>query len=243
MKKAGAGTQKNRWKKRYLVLLFLLAVMLSALYYFVVRTAGGCIVYPETEIPLPENTVFFFQKDAEWGNDHLGTAKDTMASSGCLVSALAAGLDMQAARQGIPFSMTAGELNHVFSEKNVYTEHGAVIWGQVGQAVSGAECQVPDEVSSGLLDQWLKMGYFPVAKVRVKGTGAYHWVLIIGAEGGRYVCMDPLKERETPVSLDEFKNRIYAIRAVHFREYPGNFEGGNENYDKKGSASRCHDGI
>ena len=216
MQKANTGIKRNEWKKGYFLPLFLLAVILSVLSYFVVRTMGGCTVYPETEIPLPESTVFFFQKDAEWGNDHLGTSKDTMASSGCLVSALAAGLDMQAARLGTPFSMTAGELNHVFSEKNVYTEHGAVIWGQVEQAVSGAKCQVADEVSSSLLDQWLKKGYFPVAKVRVKGTGAYHWVLFIGTEGGQFVCMDPLREEKTPVSLAEFKNRVYAMRAVYF---------------------------
>ncbi len=216
MQRANARAEKNGVGKRYLVPLFFLAVLLTILIYFVVRTAGGCIVYPETEILLPESTVFFFQKDAAWGNDPLGTADDTMASSGCLVSAMAAGLDMQAACQGDSFFMTAGELNHVFSEKNVYTEHGAVIWGQVGQAVSGVTCQVPEKVSSGLLDQWLKMGYFPVAKVRVKGTGAYHWVLIIGAEGGRYLCMDPLREEKTPVSLDEFKNRIYAMRVAYF---------------------------
>lgn len=216
MQKVNAGAKKNGWRKRCLTPLFLLAVLLIVLYFFVLRTAGGCTVYPETEILLPQNPVFFFQKDAEWGNDHLGTAEDTMASSGCLVSAIAAGLDMQAACQGDSFFMTAGELNHVFSEKNVYTEHGAVIWGQVGQAVSGVTCQVPEEVSSGLLDQWLKTGYFPVAKVRVKGTGAYHWVLIIGAEGGRYLCMDPLREEKTPVPLSEFKNRIYAMRVAYF---------------------------
>ena len=78
------------------------------------RGGDGVLLVPR-QIREPEHVVYFCQQDPAWADDHLGEARDTMASSGCLVCALASGLAMQAAGQGLSFELTAGELNEAFS--------------------------------------------------------------------------------------------------------------------------------
>lgn len=179
------------------------------------RMQKGVPLYPLRETEAGE-TVYFRQQDDRWAQDRLGTARDTMASSGCLVCALAAGLDMQAARLGLDFYMTAGELNEALGEASAYTDSGAVIWGSIPAAVSGTESYVADSVKAEEIDAFLEQGIFPVVKVRVNGVGAWHWVLITGTDADGYLCMDPMAEEETPVSLSAFQDRVYSVRAVYF---------------------------
>ena len=44
----------------------------------------------------------------------------------------------------------------------------------------------------------------------------HHFILIIGAEDGEYVCMDPLKDELT--KLSDYSNRIYSVRCVWYSE-------------------------
>ncbi len=179
------------------------------------RNAAGELLLPEQKQELPE-VVYFMQRHPAWAGDHLGQAKDTMASSGCLVCALAAGLDMQAIALEMDFYMTAGELNKAFSEADAYTEQGAVIWDRIKTAVPGTESYVAGSVETDEIDLFLSQGIFPVVKVRMGGYGAYHWVLLVGTDENGYLCMDPMSEKEAPVSLSVFGNRAYAVRAVYF---------------------------
>ena len=114
--------------------------------------------------------------------------------------------------------MTAGQLNEVFSREDVYTESGAVIWNKIQEAVPGTICYVADTVNKNEIDQLLADGIFPVVKVRMGGVGAWHWVLLTGTDENGYVCMDPMGEAEVPVSLSEFQDRVYSVRAVYFAE-------------------------
>ncbi len=166
----------------------------------------------------PENVVYFCQKDERWADDHLGSAKDTMASSGCLVCALAAGLTMQAASLDADFSMTAGELNQALSAADAYTEDGAVIWDRISLAVPGTESYVAAGVDKDEISQLLEQGIFPAVRVRMKGIGSWHWVLLVGADSNGYLCMDPMSSQEQPVSLGTFGNRVYSMRAVYFTD-------------------------
>lgn len=181
-------------------------------------TGGEGVLLEPLEIRKPEHVVYFCQQDPAWAEDHLGGARDTMASSGCLVCALASGLAMQAAEQGLVFDLTAGELNEAFSEAEVYTENGAVIWDRISLAVPGTESLVMDSVDGEEIGRLLKDGIFPVIKVRMKGVGAWHWVLLTGSDENGYLCMDPMSDTKEMVSLAEFHDRAYAVRAVYFCE-------------------------
>ena len=69
-------------------------------------------------------------------------------------------------------------------------------------------------LSAGEIDHLLEQGCYPIARVRVAGLGNYHFVLIVGAQDGEYLCMDTLNEKEEVVPLSKFWNRIYAVRYV-----------------------------
>lgn len=200
----------------------------------------GVVLLPENPRQVPDTVCYFWQKDPRWAGDRLGEARDTMASSGCLVCSLAAGLRMQEngsasqnnrddIQEGWPdgqenkensptlFS-TAGDLNRLFSQAQVYTKNGAVIWDRIPEAVPGTVTYVAEGVDAGEIDGFLARGIFPAVKVRVGGTGAFHWVLLVGADGNGYLSMDPLKEDPAAVSLEEFGNRVYAVRAVYYED-------------------------
>lgn len=209
--------KENRKKEFFLAGGLLFCAFLAVLFLARSRRQNGVLLYPLQERAVPE-MVYFMQRDSRWGEDHLGEARDTMASSGCLVCALAAGLDMQAESKNLDFYMTAGELNQVLSDAVAYTENGAVIWGKVSEAVPGTVCYVADTVRAEEIDELLADGIFPVVKVRMGGVGAWHWVLLTGTDENGYVCMDPMGEAEVPVSLSEFQDRVYSVRAVYFAE-------------------------
>ena len=213
----GRGKRKENKKKIFLAGGLCLCVLLALLAFWKGRRQNGVLLYPVQAREIPD-MVYFMQRDSRWSGEHLGEARDTMASSGCLVCCLAAGLDMQAGNRNLDFFMTAGQLNEVFSEKNVYTESGAVIWGKVPEALPGTTCYVADTVTEKEIDSLLADGIFPVVKVRMGGVGAWHWVLLTGTDESGYVCMDPMGEAEEPVPLSEFQDRVYSVRAVYFTE-------------------------
>lgn len=181
------------------------------------KANDGIVLIPDQEIAV-KDPICFMQKDPEWAKDRLGGARDTMASSGCLVTALASGLDMQAREEGRDFYITPGELNAAFSAAGAYTDGGSVIWDKVPDAVPETDIVVIGTVSEPAIAQIFSEGHYPVVKVRVGGNGAFHWVLLIGADKDQYYCMDPLSDRGEPVSLASFGNRIYSIRSVFLKE-------------------------
>lgn len=181
------------------------------------QPGSGTVLLPEQSIPVTE-PIFFMQKDPEWAEDKLGISKDTMASSGCLVTALASGLDMQAKAEKSEFYITPKSLNQVLTASGAYTDGGAIIWDKLKKALPQTDVIVPENVSREAISDLLEHGKFPAVKVRVGGNGAYHWVLLIGAEDGHYVCMDPLSESGEPVSLAFFGDRVYSMRTVFLKE-------------------------
>lgn len=200
------------WCKKHILILFLVvAAALLGVFFFLRRGNGKAVILlPASRLDVPDTVCYYQQKDPRWAKDHLGQARDTMASSGCLVCALAAGLEMQDTS-----SLTPGELNRLFSEAQVYTDSGAVIWNRIPEAVPGAKSYVAGEVRAEEIDRFLANGICPVVKVRVGGTGAFHWVLLVGADENGYLCMDPLQDVREPVPLEKFQNQVYAMRAVY----------------------------
>lgn len=200
--------QRSIW---IIIIIFLAA---GVLIFFRIR--GSISIKPEKDCPVPENVVCFFQKDPLWNKDKLGASVYTMGSSGCLTTCITSVVDMQDIEiDQIRDGLTPGTLNTLFSSHNVYDGEGNIQWEPLESllGVSIARKQA-SELSDNEIDKLLEQEFYPIVRVRVSGLGNYHFVLIVGAQDGEYLCMDPLSEKEEIVPLSKFWNRIYAVRYI-----------------------------
>lgn len=190
-------------KLKYFLLLLMLLI-LSFILFCVIRFRGSKVVRPDENINITENIVFFRQDDSNWYSDKLGSSSYNMKSSGCLVSCIASALSMSGE------DISAGNLNRRLSEQNVYDSEGNLLWNNLREI--GYEVEVFSEVSESILLQCLQQNQFPIVRVRVKGIGSFHYVLIVKAENQMFYCMDPLQDGLIPLS--DYGNRVYAVRCV-----------------------------
>ena len=174
------------------------------------RLRGGSIVRAKGEDLLPKEAVTYRQDDMRWADDRLGDSVFTMRSSGCLVSCIASAVSIQADEE-----ITPGELNQIFSENHVYDGEGNIRWAAIGQ-MPGYCAEVFSDVSGTEIEECLEAGNYPIVRVRVKGLGSFHYVLIVGRRGGEYLCMDPLEDDLT--TLSDYGNRAYAVRLVYWEK-------------------------
>ena len=56
---------------------------------------------------------------------------------------------------------------------------------------------------------------FPIVRVRVNGSGSFHYVLIVNSDGKEFRCMDPMNPSDSLVPLSDFGNCIYAVRYIY----------------------------
>ena len=197
-------------------ILVVITIFLAVVLLLFLRVRGSISIKPEKDFQIPENVVCAFQKNPLWNQDKLGTSAYTMGSSGCLTTCLTSVVDMQnieidQMRDGV----TPGTLNALFSSHNVYDGDGNIQWGQL-ESLLGVSIvrEQASALSTSEIDHLLEQGCYPIVRVRVAGLGNYHFVLIVGAQDGEYLCMDPLNEKEEVVPLSKFWNRIYAVRYV-----------------------------
>lgn len=151
---------------------------------------------------------FFLQNDERWADDELSGSGYHMRGSGCLVSCIASALQAQ----GI--DTNPGELNRLFNENEVYNERGEVIWSNISNVYPQVRTEIPSQINPEQIERALDNGNYPIVKVRYKGTGYQHWVLLIGSAGGDYLCMDPLNAGKNPLPLSEHGGTVYACRFI-----------------------------
>ena len=163
------------------------------------------------QIPTPDirvssdHVVSYRQDDPAWASDRLGDSAYTMKSSGCLVSCIASAISMGGE------TVTPGELNALFSENAAFDAEGNMQWSAL-EALEGYNVKVYDRPSAAAIDECLAEGHYPFVRVRMYGIGNIHYVLIVGADAGKYTCMDPLENQLT--TLSRYLDRIYAVRCV-----------------------------
>lgn len=196
-------------KKKIIIVIMIVSVLLIILGMLFLRLCNGVKLTPTKDYPVPENIVLYRQDNVAWAQDKLGESDYNMESSGCLVSCIASAVTMNGA------DMTPGELNALFSERAVYDAEGNTQWGQITE-MEGYYAEVYTEVSTHVLEACLEVGKYPIVRVRMHGLGNYHYVLIVGAEDGEYICMDPLEDELTKLSA--YGNRVYAIRCVWYED-------------------------
>lgn len=186
--------------------LCVLALILVAAAIPKLRFRGSVTVHAGEEIEPGAEIAFFRQDDERWAQERLGDSDFTMKSSGCLVCCITSALVMGGKIQETPY-----EVNRRFSQQGVYDTQGNIVWDHLRRS-EGCEVEVFGAGDGKLLSECLRDGKYPIVRVRVNATGSFHYVLITGARGGVFYCMDPMKDGER--SLAEYGNRIYAVRLV-----------------------------
>lgn len=197
---------EDKRKRRITIAICLAGILAAVIVLTGLRLRHGVTVRTGVADIVPQEVTIYRQDDERWAQDRLGDSSFTMKSSGCLVSCIAAAVSMESRQE-----VTPGELNRVLSEKNVYDGEGNLQWTAL-EKVGDYSVTVYQEVSAEEIDRCLTEGHYPIVRVRVNGIGNYHYVLIVGAEGGNYICMDPLLDELTRSS--RYLNRVYAVRLV-----------------------------
>jgi len=141
--------------------------------------------------PVP----FYLQNDPQWADDSLGASPYRMRGSGCLVACLAA------AANGLGVDTNPARLNEAFGAKGVYTPAGEVIWMNIKEAVPGVDYEYSRVFGAATIQDDLAEGRLPIVKVKYRGSGAAHWLLVVGAAEDDFLVMDPLNAERTPLRL------------------------------------------
>lgn len=192
-------------KKSIAIIVFMLCIIFGGIGLIGVRFRGSTKIQPERGYLVREEQILYRQDDSEWADDYLGNSTYTMESSGCLVTCIAAAISAGGE------VVKPGELNQMFSEKEVYDEEGNLQWG-VLEELENYSVRVYERFAEENIVGCLEEGHFPIVRVRMNGIGSFHYVLIVGSEEGDYICMDPLEEDLT--TLSDYFDRVYAVRCV-----------------------------
>lgn len=203
-------------KKRTIILICFVLLPAAAFCLTAFRVRGSVSVKGKENTQSPD-PVFYSQKDPLWAGDLLGGSSFTMETSGCLTVCLAAELRMQDIPVPEIRSLDPGSLNSYFSEKQVYDKEGNIQWDPLSSVlhVSLERINGISAMKKTDLTAILSEGIYPIVRVRVKGLGNFHYVLLVKSQDGQFWCMDPLHAAEELVPLSEFGNRIYAIRYLY----------------------------
>ena len=194
-------------KKRRLTICIICVVfvVLIGCGFVMLRFRGSHVVSAKEEVVSASEIVLYRQDDERWADETLGDSSYTMEKSGCLVSCIASAVTMTKEEK------TPGILNEEFSAHNVFDAEGNILWDAL-RNMGEYEVDVFNEVTEELLIECLKDGRYPIVRVRMRGVGNFHYVLIVKAENGEFYCMDPLEDELT--KLSKYGNRIYAVRCV-----------------------------
>lgn len=211
-------------KKNYLLIGVLIGIAAVSLIIFATqfRLRGSIKIAPSKNIAGVE-AVFYRQDDVRWAADFLGDSQFTMKTSGCLVTCIAAAMEMSASKvaamaednaEDINRIKNPGELNQYLSQNEVYDSQGNLQWEELGKS-DYFQVDVYDTVSVELIQKCLQEGRYPIVRVRMNGFGKFHYVLITESSNGMFYCMDPLNQDTVPVPLSKYNSRVYAARCVY----------------------------
>jgi hypothetical protein len=197
--------------KKITIILALIVIFILGLVAFVkIKDRNGVVAKSTTDFPVNEKLISYRQDNAEWKADKIGNSKYDLESSGCVITSIATAISNS------NMAMNPGELNQFLSENNVFDDNGNLQWGKIDE-LDGFYADVYSDKSSAIIDECLAAGHYPIVKIHRNTFFSYHhYVLVIGAENGDYICMDPLQDNLT--KLSDYKNKIYAIRCVYYEK-------------------------
>lgn len=199
-------------RRRILIFLVVTIVVVAATGFasqygraYWIKTHGMTVVpsHAQSVADIP----FYLQNDPRWGAESMGTSAYRLGGSGCLVACLAA------ASASFGVETDPGRLNQAFSARGVYTSTGDVIWTKIAEAVPGVTYEYERVFDAGTLEADLRAGRLPLVKVKYHGSGAPHWLLIIGAGKEDFLVMDPLNEVSGATRLS-LHGKVFAYRVL-----------------------------
>lgn len=201
-------------KKRFCSVLIVCVVAIIAAGVFWYTNRNVKTITPTKEI-MSENIVHFYQKDELWKDDRLGDSKYHMSDSGCLTTCIASQILMQNISVEDLQEVTPKTLNGLFSDNGVYDSEGNIQWTAAGEVLD-VEFVLKDasDVSVEELETLIERGIYPVVRVKMKSSGNFHFVLLVGCDNHEFQCTDPLNEDSEIISLSEFDNKIYSVRYI-----------------------------
>ena len=174
---------------------------------------GSAISQPQmTPIPrgglsLPDRAAFL-QKDPRWGRDQLGNSSDTMASDGCLVTAVAMSL------ANLGFQTNPKDLNARLTQTKSFTPRGWLIWDGVRKVTGGrAKAVFHTEVSEEIINSCLRDGQYPLVQFYLK-NGRSHWAMVLKRDARGYHMRDPLQPSKNPLIFPRSSEAFRAVRCV-----------------------------
>lgn len=200
----------EKYKKKKIPSLLLVAVMtallIAGLPYargFVIRN-DGIELKPES-IHAKSSVQAFLQNDERWAKDKLGESPYEMAGHGCLVCCIASAMVY------LDIDTDPEKLNRRLFENNVYTDEGDIIWEKL--KALGITHEYQNDFGSARIERLLKEGQLPIVKVKFKGSGVFHWVLIVGSDENDFFVLDSLNSSLKPVPL-KTHGKVYAYRVL-----------------------------
>lgn len=208
-------------KKKYLYTLAVLLIILAAGFLFsgMFRQRGSVRVRASHSAGSAD-VICYLQSDPAWAEDFLGSSSYTMKSSGCLTACLTAALQYEGITPetitGAADNMDPGALNAFLSKEQVYDKEGNIQWEPLENALDiTAVRQGADGITGKTLEKLLAEHIYPIVRVRVNGSGSFHYVLIVNSDGKEFWCMDPMNHSDSLVPLSNFGSRIYAVRYIY----------------------------
>lgn len=167
-----------------------------------IPSIGGRYFHCRVEIPVPA----FAQDDPRWSEVRLGPSTDTLGDEGCAVTSAA----MVVAFYGI--KTDPQQLNNFLTRAGGFSDDGLIQWSRV-QAIAPGYLKLAyngypsyELIDSNLLEK------NPVIAIIRLPDGAYHFVVIVGKEGRKYLIRDPAASPfRQPYPLSELTDRIEGV--------------------------------
>ncbi len=198
-------------KTRKVLLIAAIVIIGLVIFSQLIKNRGGVNVKCQTEYKVEEGLISYRQDDPKWKDLYLGESEFTMQSSGCITTSIATAISES------ENPLDPGQLVAFLSDNGVFDNDGNMQWGKLDE-LPGFNAEVYGKPDADAIDECLAQGHYPIVKVHRRSLFSYHhFVLIIGAENGEYICMDPLKDSFT--KLKDYGNRIYSVRCVWYGDY------------------------
>ena len=203
----------GRYPRIFLFAIFAASMLLSAVYagrHLYIRHVG-ITLRTDREFE-PKKMLFHLQNDPRWASEPIGRSASTMGEAGCLLACVAS------AMTDLGVEVTPAQLNANLTSADGFS-HDRLVWNRIGNAIPEFDYTYSRIFGAGRIQKDLERGLLPIVNVRYFKTGVTHWVVIVGAGGGEFLCLDPADRSRAPLPLSRH-GKVYAYRVIRRRSPP-----------------------
>jgi hypothetical protein len=166
----------------------------------------GIDVKPTHSVDVIETNVFL-QNEENWQDDIMGNSNCNMGSYGCTTTSITMVLNK------LGYNDTPKITNEKFTNENVYTNDGKIIWKNISSAYDNVDYSYSRTFSGRTLTRLLDNKNLPIVQVKYNHTSIFHWVLIVGATDKEFLIIDPLNKSKEPIELSTH-GKVFAYRIL-----------------------------